>query len=86
MVLGVIQKVGSMRRGRGGECGQWKANKNEQGEGRSWHVCKFAFLKKMLRFSKWSFIVILQFFLLIIMTVWNIKKSIMKDDNIQSCH
>ena len=82
MVLGVIQKVGSMRRGRGGECGQWKANKNEQGEGRSWHVCKFAFLKKMLRFSKWSFIVILQFFLLIIMVVWN---TIMKDYNIQSC-
>ena len=37
-------------------------------------------LKKMLRFSKRSFIVILQFFLLIIMAVWNIKQSIMKDD------
>ena len=39
----------------------------------------------MLRFSKWSFMVILQFFLLIIMTVWNIKQTIMKDYNIQSC-
>ena len=43
------------------------------------------FFKKMLRFSKWSFIVILQFFLLIIMAVWNIKQTIMKDYNIQSC-
>ena len=33
----------------------------------------------------WSFIVILQFFPLIIMTVWNIKQTIMKDCNIQSC-
>ena len=38
-----------------------------------------------LRFSKWNFIVILQFFLLIIMAVWNIKQTIMKDYNIQSC-
>ena len=37
----------------------------------------------MLRFSKWSFIVILQFFL-IIMAVWNIKQTIMKDCNFQS--
>ena len=36
------------------------------------------FLEKMLRFSKWSFKVILQFFILIIMTVWNIKQTIMK--------
>ena len=43
------------------------------------------FFKKILRFSKWSFIVILQFFLLIIMAVWNIKQTIMKDYNIQSC-
>ena len=39
----------------------------------------------MLRFSKWSFIVILQFFLLIIMVAWNIKQTIMKDYNVQSC-
>ena len=39
----------------------------------------------MLRFSKWSFLVILQFFLLIIMTVWNIKQTIVKNCNIQSC-
>ena len=29
----------------------------------------------MLRFSKWNFIVILQFFLLIVTAVWNIKKQ-----------
>ena len=38
----------------------------------------------MLRFSKWSFVVILQFFLLIIMSVQNIKQTITKDYNIQS--
>ena len=43
------------------------------------------FLKQMLTFSKLSFIVILQFFLLIIMAVWNIKQTIMKNYNIQSC-
>ena len=32
-----------------------------------------------------KFIVILQFFLLIIMVVWNIKQTIMKDYNVQSC-
>ena len=70
----------------------WKANKNEQGEGVT--ACVYlCFLqkkqkknkKKMQRFSKWSFIVILQFFLLIIMTVSNIKQTIMKVYNIQSC-
>ena len=45
----------------------------------------FAFFKKNAELSKWSFIVILQFFLLIIMAVWNIKQTIMKDYNIQSC-
>ena len=39
----------------------------------------------MLRFSKWSFAVILQFFLLIIMAVRNIEQTIMKDYNVQSC-
>ena len=48
-------------------------------------LCIRSLLKKMLRFSKWSFIVILQFFLLIIMAAWNIKQTIMKDYNIQSC-
>ena len=43
------------------------------------------FLKKLMRFSKWFFIAILQFVLLIIMAVWNIKQTIMKDYNIQSC-
>ena len=64
--------------------GHWKANENEKGEGvlTCMSVC---FFKKMLRFSKWSFITILQFFLLIIMAVWNIKQTIMKDYNIQSC-
>ena len=66
----------------------WKSEQKRTGGGAetSQHVRTFAFLKKMLRFSKWSFKVILQFFLLIIMAVWNIKQSIMKDDNIQSCH
>ena len=63
----------------------WKANSNEQEEGRSWHVCTFAFLKKNTEIFKWSFIVIPQFLLLIIMSVWNIKHTIMKDYNIQSC-
>ena len=35
-----------------------------------------------VRFSKWSFIVILQFFLLIIMAIWS---TIMKDYKIRSC-
>ena len=38
----------------------------------------------MLRFSKWSFIIVPQFFLLIVMAVWNIKQTTMKDYNIQS--
>ena len=72
---------------RGGGRRHWKANKNEQGEeGGRPSMCVRSLLKKMLRFSKWSSIIILQFFILIIMAVWNIKQSIMKDDNIQSCH
>ena len=63
---------------------QWKANKNEHGGGPSMCVHSL-FKKQILRFSKWSFIVILQFLLLIIMAVWNIKKAIMKDYKIQSC-
>ena len=39
----------------------------------------------MLRFSKWSFIVTIKFFLLIIMAVRNVKQTIMKDYNIQFC-
>ena len=46
---------------------------------------RLLFFKKMLRFSKWSFIVILLFFLLIIMAARNIKQTIKKDYNIQSC-
>ena len=58
----------------GGEGGYWKAKKNKQEKGVL--VCAYVhFFKKMLRFSKSSFIVILQFLLLIIMTVWNIKPS-----------
>ena len=40
------------------------------------------FKKKMLEFSRWSFIVTLQ---LIVVAVWNIKQIIMKGYNIQSC-
>ena len=69
-----------------GEGGHWKANKNEQGEGGGPSMCVcLLFLKQILAFSKWSFIVILQFFLLIIMVVWIIKQTIIKDYNIQSC-
>ena len=48
-------------------------------------TCENKIFKKMLKFSKGSFIVILQFFLLIIMAVWSFKQTIMKDYNIQSC-
>ena len=79
-LIGGHSKSKFVEEGRGGD--HWKANKSKQGEEGSQHMCTFAFFKKMLRFSKWSFIVILQFFLLIIMGVWN---TIMKDYNIQSC-
>ena len=50
--------------GRWGNGGHWKVNKNEQGEGDPSMCVRSLFKKKiMLRFSKWSFIVILQFFL-----------------------
>ena len=80
--LVVIQKVRLLRRGRGGEVIE-KQTKMNMGRGPSMCVHSL-FLKKMLRFSKWSFIDILQFFLLIVMTVLNIKQTIMKYD-IQSC-
>ena len=54
------------------------------GQGPSMCLCS-RFFKKRLRFPKWSFIVILHFFLLIIIAVSNIKQTIMKDYNIQSC-
>ena len=83
-----IQKVYSLRRGvgGGGEEGvieKWTKTNREKGV----LACVYShfLIKKMLRFSKWSFIVILQFFLLIIIAVWNIKQTIMKDYNIQSC-
>ena len=80
--IGVIQKVRSLKRE---EVLSLKANKNEQGEGGGL-ACVYVrfFSKKMLR-SKSSFLIILQFFLLIIMAVWNIKLNIMKDYIIQSC-
>ena len=68
--------------GKGGEVIE-KQTKMNMGRGPSMCVHSL-FLKKMLRFSKWSFIDILQFFLLIVMTVLNIKQTIMKY-NIQSC-
>ena len=71
--LVVIQKVRLLRRGRGGEVIE-KQTKMNMGRGPSMCVHSL-FLKKMLRFSKWSFIDILQFFLLIVMTVLNIKPS-----------
>ena len=77
-----IQKVRLLRRGRGVLEKRTKTNK-----GRGVLACVYVrfFKKKMLRFSKWSFIVILQFFLLIIMVIWNIKRTIMKDCDIQFC-
>ena len=62
-----------------------KSEQKRTGGGGPSMCVRSLFLKKMLRFSKWSLIVILQFFLLIIMAVWNIKQTIMKDYNIQSC-
>ena len=65
--LGVIQKVGSLRRWGGG---LWKASKSEQGEGVL--ACVYVrFLKKNAEIFKMKFDII-QFFLLIIMAVWNI--------------
>ena len=58
---------------------------NRGREGRILVCVYFAFLKKMLRFPKLSFIIILQFFLLIIMAVWNINQITINDYNIQSC-
>ena len=79
---GSIQKVCLLRRG--GEGIPEKRTKMIRGRGVL--ACVYVrFFKKMFRFSKWSFIVTLQFFLLIIMAVWNIKQIIMKDYNIQSC-
>ena len=79
LCFGVVQKVQSLRRG--GGRGSLKS-KQKWTVGGGVLAC---LLKKMLRFSKWSFTVIFQFFLLIIMAVWNIKQIIMKDYNIQSC-
>ena len=61
----------------------WKVNKSKQGEGGP-RIFVCLIQKKMLRFSNWSVIVILQFFSLIIIAVWNIKQTIMKDYNVQS--
>ena len=71
----VLEKQTKTNRGRGG------------GGGRCSSMCvrSLFFKKKMLRFSKWNCIVILKFFQWIIMAVWNIKQTIMKDYNIQSC-
>ena len=82
ILLGVIQKVRSLRRGGGMWGSHWKVNKNEQ---LGVLACVYVrFKKKMLRFSKWNVIAILQFFLLIIMAVWNIRQTIIKDYNIFS--
>ena len=66
-------KVRSLRRG-GGEVTE-KRTKTNRARGVLSCVYVRFLKKKMLRFSKWSFIVLLQFFLLIIMAVWNIKKK-----------
>ena len=78
---GFIQKIRSSRRVGGGS--HWKENKSEQGEGCP-RVCIGSLFKKICWVSKWSFIVILQFFLLTIIAGWNIKQTIMKGYNIQS--
>ena len=57
-----------------------KRTKTNRGRGCT-SMCVRSLKKKMLRFWKWSFIIILQFFLLIITAVWN---TIMKDYNIWS--
>ena len=69
----------------GGEEGSLKSEQKRTRGGGSKDECTFTFLKNILRFSKWGFIVILQFFLLIIVAVKNIKQTIIKDYNTQSC-
>ena len=80
--IGVIQKVRPLVRGGGS-----LKSKQKRSGGGGILACVYVpfFKKKMLRFSKWSFIVILQFFLLVIIAGWNIRQTIMKDYNIQSC-
>ena len=80
--IGVIQKVRSLKRE---EELSLKANKNEQGEGGGSSVCVRSLFFKKNAEIKIKFLIILQFFLLIIMAVWNIKLNIMKDYIIQSC-
>ena len=65
--------------------GSLQSDQKRKGGGELLAFVYVHFFKKMPRFWKWSFIVILQFFLLIIMAVWNIKQIIMKDYNIQFC-
>ena len=85
--MGPFKKYFSWGRERGGGgggegdgvVGSLKSEQKQIREAGSQHESTFAFLKK------WSFIVILQFFLLIVMAVWNIKQTIMKDYNVQSC-
>ena len=62
-----------------------KSKQKWTGEGSPSMCVHLLFVKKMLRFSKGSFLDILQFFLLIVMTILNIKQTIMKYHNIQSC-
>ena len=65
--------------------GSWKSEQKPTGAGGPNICVRSLFLKQMLIFSKWSLIVILQVFLLIIIAVWNFKQTIMKEYNIQSC-
>ena len=64
-VNGLIQKVRSL--GKGGGRSLKSEQKRTGGGGRPSMCVRSLFLKKMLRFSKWSFVVIPQFFLLIVM-------------------
>ena len=48
-------------------------------------ACVYVRFLKNAEIFKMKFIVVLQFFLLIIIAAWNINQTIMKDYNIQSC-
>ena len=69
--LGSFKKYVRWGGGRGGEL--LKSEKKRTGQGGVLACVYVCFLKKMWGFLKWSFIVFLQLFLLIIMAVWNIK-------------
>ena len=79
---GGIQKVSSLRRGRGILGKRVNTNRGKWGSSMCVHS---RFFKKNAEILCWSFINILQFFLLIIMAVWNIKQTIIFSPSNEWC-